>query len=270
MNRWKLFLLVTTLAISTIGLSLSALAASTPEDLVEICNNNLYGDVFGVPNSEPLGPCQWNMALINASNDGSYSIATGKGVTVGVIHTGVDFTHPDIAPNLDVDRSCSFIFDGTPTADPGEIANGDCSNKDAVQDLNGYGTHIASTIAAPVNGIGIAGVAPEATIVALKACTVAGYCFADSVAAALRYATPAIKDLTSSTLACSSTPISTVASLRQSSAPYSPSWRPPSAMPGNGACSLLPLPATIRPISSTPASTTSVQTGLQSRRRSGT
>ena len=188
MNQWKLFLLVTTLAISTIGLSLSALAASTPEDLVEICNNNLYGDVFGVPNSEPLGPCQWNMALINASNDGSYSIATGKGVTVGVIHTGVDFTHPDIAPNLDVDRSCSFIFDGTPTADPREIANGDCSNKGAVQDLNGYGTHIASTIAAPVNGIGIAGVAPEATIVALKACTVAGYCFADSVAAALRYA----------------------------------------------------------------------------------
>jgi subtilisin family serine protease len=36
--------------------------------------------------------------------------------------------------------------------------------------------------------VGIAGVAPEATIVALKACTVAGYCFADSVAAALRYA----------------------------------------------------------------------------------
>ena len=30
--------------------------------------------------------------------------------------------------------------------------------------------------------------APEATIVALKACTIAGFCFADSVAAALRYA----------------------------------------------------------------------------------
>ncbi len=41
---------------------------------------------------------------------------------------------------------------------------------------------------APVNGIGIAGVAPEATIVAIKACTIVGFCFADSVAAALRYA----------------------------------------------------------------------------------
>lgn len=187
MNLWKYVLIVITIAITTIGLSSSVLAGSTPEELVPICSDN-YGDVFGVPNGEPLGPCQWNMALINASADGSYPIATGKGVTVGVIDSGVDFDHPDIAPNLDVDRSCSFIFDDTPTADPREIGNGDCSNKAAVQDLNGHGTHVASTIAAPVNGIGIAGVAPEATIVALKACTVAGYCFADSVAAALRYA----------------------------------------------------------------------------------
>ena len=187
MNLWKYVLIVITLAITTIGLSSSVLAGSTPEELVPICSDN-YGDVSGVPNGEPLGPCQWNMALINASADGSYPIATGKGVTVGVIDSGVDFDHPDIAPNLDVDRSCSFIFDDTPTADPREIGNGDCSNKAAVQDLNGHGTHVASTIAAPVNGIGIAGVAPEATIVALKACTVAGYCFADSVAAALRYA----------------------------------------------------------------------------------
>ena len=76
----------------------------------------------------------------------------------------------------------------TPTADPQEIANGDCSNKAAVQDLQGHGTHVSTTIAGRVNGIGIVGVAPEATIVGLKACTIAGYCFADSVAAALRYA----------------------------------------------------------------------------------
>jgi subtilisin family serine protease len=128
------------------------------------------------------------MALINASMNGSYAIATGEGVKVGVIDSGVDFNHPDIAPNLDEDLSCSFIFDDTPTADPAEIANGDCSNKAAVQDFNGHGSHVATTIAAPINGVGIAGVAPDATIVGLKACTEAGYCFADSVAAALRYA----------------------------------------------------------------------------------
>jgi subtilisin family serine protease len=162
-------------------------AAASEAEIVAKCQG-LYATVFGVPNSEPLGVCQWNMALINATDDGSYANATGKGVTVGVIDSGVDFAHPDIAPNLDADRSCSFIFDDTPTADPAEIANGDCANKAAVQDLNGHGSHTASTIAAPINGIGIAGVAPEATIVALKACTKAGYCFADSVAAALRYA----------------------------------------------------------------------------------
>jgi subtilisin family serine protease len=156
-------------------------------DLVARCNE-LYGAVFDVPNSEPLGPCQWDMALINASESGSYQYATGEGVTVGVIDSGVDFTHPDIAPNVDMGRSCSFIFDHTPTADPAEVANGDCSNKAAVQDLNGHGSHVATTIAAPLNDFGIAGVAPDATIVGLKACTKVGYCFADSVVAALRYA----------------------------------------------------------------------------------
>jgi subtilisin family serine protease len=43
------------------------------------------------------------MALINASDAGSYAIATGEGVKVGVLDTGVDFNHADIAPNLDVD-----------------------------------------------------------------------------------------------------------------------------------------------------------------------
>jgi subtilisin family serine protease len=187
MNRRKIVLLVTILIATTIALSAAVLAAADPDELVPICSG-LYGDVFGTPNGEPLGPCQWDMALINASDEGSYQHATGAGVTVGVIDSGVDLTHPDIAPNLDVDRSCSFIYDDTPTADPREIANGDCTNKGAVQDLDGHGTHTASTVAAPINGIGIAGVAPEATIVALKACTIQGYCFADSVAAALRYA----------------------------------------------------------------------------------
>ncbi|MFL7891252.1 MAG: S8 family peptidase [Anaerolineales bacterium] len=187
MKRWKLIVIGALLAIAVLGLSTAALAAVPKEDLVDICTG-LFGPVFGVPNGEPLGVCQWDMALINASDDGSYAYATGKGVTVGVIDSGVDFNHPDIAPNLDVDRSCSFIFDDTPTADPAEVANGDCSNKAAVQDLNGHGTHVSSNIAAPINGIGIAGVAPEATLVGLKACTVEGYCFADSVAAALRYA----------------------------------------------------------------------------------
>jgi len=186
MGRKKLFWIAVIVAVAALSLSIAALAAATQAEIIAKCEG-LYSTVFGVPNSEPFGPCQWDMAIINAGTE-SYAVATGKGVTVGVIDSGVDFTHPDIAPNLDVDLSCSFIFDDTPTADPAEVANGDCSNKGAVQDFNGHGSHVASNIAAPINGIGIAGVAPEATIVGLKACTEVGYCFADSVAAALRYA----------------------------------------------------------------------------------
>jgi subtilisin family serine protease len=187
MKRCKLASLVVMLLMVFTILTTVAVASTPADELAAICEA-LYGDVFGIPNGEPLGACQWDMALINASESGSYQTATGEGVRVGVIDSGVDFTHPDIAPNLDVDHSCSFINDDTPTADPIEVANGDCSNKGAVQDLNGHGSHVATTIAAPINDFGIAGVAPDATIVALKACTKVGYCFADSVAAALRYA----------------------------------------------------------------------------------
>ena len=136
--------------------------------------------------TEPLARCQWDMGVINAT--AAQAVGTGRGVKVGVIDGGIDFTHPDLAGAIDVARSCSFIFGSTPTADPQEVANGNCSNKTAVQDLQGHGTHVATTIAGRVNGIGIAGVAPGATIVGLKACTIVGFCFADSVAAALRYA----------------------------------------------------------------------------------
>lgn len=187
MARLRSVVLVIFLVASFALMVPAASAAEPSADIAALCAD-LYGDTFGTPNSEPLGACQWDMALINATQDGSYAVATGKGVRVGVIDSGVDINHPDIAPNLDLADSCSFIYSTTPTAAPVEVANGDCSNKAAIQDLSGHGTHVASTIAAPINGIGIAGVAPEATIVALKVCTQEGFCFADSVAAALRYA----------------------------------------------------------------------------------
>ena len=148
---------------------------------------DIFDGTYALPSTEPLAACQWDMSLIHA-NAAARSLATGQGVRVGVLDSGVDITHPDIAPNLDLADSCSFIFDHDPTALPVEMAGGDCSDKAAVQDRAGHGTHTASTIAAPINGIGIAGVAPKATIVAIKVCSTLGYCFADSVAAGLRYA----------------------------------------------------------------------------------
>jgi|GraSoiStandDraft_16_1057320.scaffolds.fasta_scaffold584345_1 lantibiotic leader peptide-processing serine protease len=162
--------------------------AATPGALSPAQASSLCQAFFGVgAGPEQLSACQWDMRRIEAGA-ASYAKATGKGVRVGVIDGGVDFTHPDLAGRIDMAASCSFIFSDTPTADPQEVANGDCSNKAAVQDLQGHGTHVSTTIAGGLNDTGIAGVAPDATIVALKACTIAGFCFADSVAAALRYA----------------------------------------------------------------------------------
>ena len=138
---------------------------------------------------EPISACQWDMRIIHASPTESYALNQGWGVKVGALDTGVDLTHPDIAPNLDLADSCSFIYATTPTSDPSEqVTPGDCSNKAAVQDLAGHGTHTAGTMAAPINGVGIAGVAPRATIVGLKAGTAEGFFFTDSVVDGLVYA----------------------------------------------------------------------------------
>jgi lantibiotic leader peptide-processing serine protease len=138
---------------------------------------------------EPLSACQWDMRAIGATSDGSYALNRGHGARVGDIDTGIDLTNTDIMPNVDVSASCVFLYASTPTANPAEqVTRGDCSNKAALQDLAGHGTHTAGTIAAPINGIGVAGVAPEAKIVVLKAGTEQGYFFTQSVVDALRYA----------------------------------------------------------------------------------
>jgi lantibiotic leader peptide-processing serine protease len=138
---------------------------------------------------DPLSPCQWDMRIIGASPTGSYDVNQGAGVKVGDLDTGIDLNHPDLAPNLDVGESCSFIYASTPTSDPSEqVTPGNCSNKSAVQDLNGHGTHTAGTMAAPINGLGVAGVAPAATLVALKAGTIEGFFFTQSVVDGLVYA----------------------------------------------------------------------------------
>jgi lantibiotic leader peptide-processing serine protease len=165
-------------------------AVTIPQEQA-ICED-VFGGIYDPPSAEPLAQCQWDMALIHADG-ATRQRATGAGVVVGVLDSGVDIDHPDIVPNLDLARSCSFVRSDDPAilaglADPVEAGNGDCSNKNAVDDLGGHGTHVASTIASPINGIGIAGVAPEATIVALKACTASTYCYGYAVANALRYA----------------------------------------------------------------------------------
>jgi len=169
-----------------------AIATTPPGTNTEATETDACASLFGVPadvGPEPLSACQWDMRAINATTDGSYSVNRGHGARVGDIDTGIDLTNSDIMPNVDVAASCVFVYADTPTANPAEqVTRGDCSNKAALQDLAGHGTHTAGTIAAPINGVGVSGVAPEATIVVLKAGTEQGYFFTQSVVDALRYA----------------------------------------------------------------------------------
>ncbi len=78
--------------------------------------------------------------------------ADGTGKTAWVIDTGIDLDHPDL--NVDVNRSRSMFTSGR-----------DASSAD---DGNGHGTHVAGTIAAKNNNIGVIGVAYNASVVAVK------------------------------------------------------------------------------------------------------
>ena len=171
----------------------TALAATPPPGThTRSAETAACASLYGVPaaaNPDPLSPCQWDMRAIGATPSGSYAVNQGRGARVGVIDTGIDLTNGDIMPNVDVATSCAFIYADTPTSNPAEqVTRGDCSNKAALQDLAGHGTHTAGTIAAPINGIGISGVAPKATVVVLKAGTEQGYFFTQSVVDALMYA----------------------------------------------------------------------------------
>ena len=127
------------------------------------------------PGSDNLSGLQWDMDQINAPlaraiNGGSPS------VLVGDIDTGLDFTHPDLAANVDFANSASCIG-GVPNPSPA-----------AWMDNNGHGTHTAGTIAAAKNGIGIVGVAPNVKIAGIKAGDVNGFFFPEAVICAFVWA----------------------------------------------------------------------------------
>jgi subtilisin family serine protease len=143
------------------------------------------------PDADPLADSQWDMKQIHATVDGSYKKEPGdRRVLVGVIDTGIDGTHPDIAPNFDRALSRNFTTD-IPVDANGTEVDGPCEHPSCVdpvdEDDNEHGTHVASTIAAPLNGIGIGGVAPNVTLVNVRAGQDSGFFFLQPVVDALTY-----------------------------------------------------------------------------------
>ncbi|MBX6384301.1 MAG: S8 family serine peptidase, partial [Microbispora sp.] len=141
---------------------------------------------------DPLSDRQWDMKMIGATPTGSYAKARGSHkVLVGVIDTGIDGRHPDIAPNFNRALSRNFVID-QPTDDNGKQLDGPCEYsgcKDPSDvDDDGHGTHVASTIGSPINGFGVSGVAPDVSLVNLRAGTDSGFFFLKPTMDALEYA----------------------------------------------------------------------------------
>ena len=142
----------------------AALAALAGNPLGEAAEPAIEMIAVGYPN-DPLYEKQWNFPLVNAP--AGWRVGGGAGVIVAVIDTGVS-PLPDM-PAERVLPGRSFV-PGTRSA----------------ADDHGHGTHVAGTIAqATNNGIGAAGIAPQATILPLKVLTSAGSGRSDWIAAAI-------------------------------------------------------------------------------------
>ncbi|MEY2566447.1 MAG: hypothetical protein QOE35_976 [Actinomycetota bacterium] len=107
---------------------------------------------------------QWGLGQVGAPQ--AWSKSTGAGVKIGVVDTGIDLNHEDLASKVVAGTKCENT-----SGSPSECAGGGnpTSNKKDAQDDYGHGTHVAGIAAASKdNGIGIAGVAPDAQLVIAK------------------------------------------------------------------------------------------------------
>ena len=113
-----------------------------------------YAAPAGASN-DPSFEKQWGINTVGAP--AAWARTTGAGVRIGIVDTGIDLTHEDLAAHIVETTSC-LDTDGNPAKCKGDA-----------QDDFGHGTHVAGIAAAiKDNGHGIAGVAPDAQLVVAK------------------------------------------------------------------------------------------------------
>lgn len=110
----------------------------------------------------------WGVSRIGA--DKIWDTATGIGVTVAVIDTGVEITHPDLQGK--VGRGYDFVND-----------------KESAEDDNGHGTHVAGIVIAARNNTGTVGVSHGASVMPVKVLNSAGSGYISDVAKGIYWAT---------------------------------------------------------------------------------
>jgi serine protease AprX len=132
---------------------------------------------FGEDPTDPLDfdPTQWALRKVTAPEAWQEPQATGFGIKVAVIDSGVDLEHADL--------QCAGKIETVPGANYIDATK-------SVDDDNGHGTHVAGIIGACTNNDkGVAGVAPDATIVPFKVLDGAGDGNLDNAALAVKKAT---------------------------------------------------------------------------------
>src|SRR5712692_6873467 len=149
--------------------------SATPALATRLNDDSVVDDASTTAVTNTLTSRQWDMDQIQAPaahaiNSGSPSVVDGD------IDTGLDYTHPNLAPNVDFGNSVSCIG-GNPNTSPS-----------AWNDDNGHGTHTAGTIAAAKVGFGIVGVAPKVKIAAIKTGDANGFFFPEAVVCAFMWA----------------------------------------------------------------------------------
>ena len=134
--------------------------------------------------NDTLYPQQWNLHDAKGiSTPEAWATTQGSGVTVAVIDSGI-VKHPDldanVLPGYDFITEPSIARDGNGRdADPTDQGNweeaGVCAADSEASESNWHGTHVAGSIAAIMNNKrGIAGVAPNAKILPLRALGMCG------------------------------------------------------------------------------------------------
>jgi subtilisin family serine protease len=148
----------------------AAAAAACPTQTYQYDSGGAAGSG---PVNDPLFARQWALDQVNAPEAWARG-ARGAGTTVAVVDTGVDLGHPDLSSKLVGGHD--FV-----------ASNGDCPA--GSQDENGHGTHVAGIAGAVTNnGIGVAGVAPDAQIMPVRVLDEEGSGSSEDVAAGITWA----------------------------------------------------------------------------------
>jgi subtilisin family serine protease len=153
-------------------------------------------DYMIYPDDGPNDPLLWLLWGLNNSglDNGligadiralnAWTLTTGtKDVVVGVIDSGIDYTHPDLLPNLFHNpNDCTFNYVDDDKNGFADDCWGWNSATDDPFDYVGHGTHTAGTIgAAGNNGIGVTGVNWSVTLLPCKFLTLAGGSVSDAI-----------------------------------------------------------------------------------------